>query len=135
PPIGLSASPHSREEPTMAEPLKEMFNKAAVDWLANALVAAAPDFPAAKFKRAIMADLPALELLARVERITLEMRRHLPADFRKSVKIVTRALGKPLPAGDGTDFGSFRIAPCHRFVAQAGLDHVDLALGYFAQAT
>lgn len=119
----------------MAEPLKEMFNKAAVDWLADALVSASPDFPAATFRRAIMVDLPALELLARVERITLEMRRHLPAEFKKSVKIVTRALGKPAPAGDGTDFGSFRVAPCHRFVAQAGLDHVDLALDYFVHAT
>jgi 3-methyladenine DNA glycosylase AlkC len=119
----------------MAEPLKEMFNKAAVDWLAAALLRAWPDFPAKVFTRAILADLPALELLARVERITLEMRQHLPADFRKSVKIVTRALGKPAPAGDGTDFGSFRVAPCHRFVAQAGLDHVDLSLDYFMNAT
>lgn len=119
----------------MAEPLKEMFNKAAVEWLAAALVSAWPDFPARAFTRAILADLPALELLARVERIALEMRRHLPADFRKAVKIVTRALGKPAPAGDGTDFGSFRVAPCHRFVAQAGLDHVDLALDYFMNTT
>ncbi|MBL8709915.1 MAG: DNA alkylation repair protein [Rhodospirillaceae bacterium] len=119
----------------MAEPLKEMFNKAAVDWLAGRLAAAAPDFPRAKFTRAIMADLPALELIARVERIAAEMRATLPADFRKSVKIVTRALGDPPPPGDGTDFGSFRILPCHRFVALAGLDHADHALGYFAHAT
>jgi len=119
----------------MAEPLKEMFNKAAVDWLAARLVSAWPDFPVAGFKRAILADLPALELIARVERIAGEMRATLPADFRKSVKIVTRALGDPPPPGDGTDFGSFRILPCHRFVALSGLDHADHALGYFADAT
>ena len=115
----------------MAEPLKEMFNKAAVAWLAERLVAAAPDFPAAKFTRAIVADLPTLELIARVDRIALEMRRHLPEDFRRAVKIVAKALGDPPPAGDGTDFGSFRVLPCHRFVAQAGLDHPDHALAYF----
>lgn len=119
----------------MAEPLKEMFNQAAVAWLAGRLAAVAPDFPHAKFTRAILADLPALELIARVDRIALEMRRHLPDDFRKAVKIVTKALGDPAPAGDGTDFGSFRVLPCHRFVAQAGLDHADHALAYFRDAT
>jgi 3-methyladenine DNA glycosylase AlkC len=123
------------DEVTMAEPLKEMFNKAAVDWLAGRLAAAWPDFPAAKFKRAILADLPALELIARVDRIALEMRALLPTDFRKSVRIVTKALGDPPPPGDGTDFGSFRVLPCHRFVAQAGIDHVDLSLGYFGDTT
>ncbi|WP_374373746.1 hypothetical protein [Dongia sp.] len=119
----------------MAEPLKEMFNKAAVDWLAGRLGSAWPDFPAAKFKRAILADLPALELIARVDRIALEMQATLPADFRKAVRIVTKALGAPPPAGDGTDFGSFRVLPCHRFVAQAGLDHTDHALAYFKDTT
>lgn len=119
----------------MAEPLKEMFNKAAVEWLAARLVSAWPDFPAARFKRAIMADLPALELIARVDRIANEMRATLPAEFTKSVKILVKALGDPPPPGDGTDFGSFRILPCHRFVALAGLDHADLSLGYFADTT
>ena len=119
----------------MAEPLKEMFNKAAVEWLAAAVASAAPDFPRAKFTRAIVADLPALELIARVDRIALELRRHLPADFRKAAKIILKALGDPPPAGDGTDFGSFRVLPLHRFVAQAGLDHADHALAYFRDAT
>ncbi|TDQ86399.1 3-methyladenine DNA glycosylase AlkC [Dongia mobilis] len=119
----------------MAEPLKEMFNRQAVDWLAARLAAAAPGFPRAKFVRAIVADLPALELIARVDRIAGEMRRHLPDDFRQAVKIVAAALGEPSPPGDGTDFGSFRVLPCHRFVALAGLDHPDHALAYFRDAT
>lgn len=119
----------------MAEPLKEMFDKAAVDWLAGRLAAAAPDFPRTRFTRAILADLPDLELLARVERIAQEMRRHLPADFRKAVKVVATALGEPDPPGDGTNFGLFRVLPCHRFVARAGLDHPDHALAYFRDAT
>lgn len=119
----------------MAEPLKEIFNAAAIDWLAERLGAAWPDFPAAKFKKAILADLPSLELKARIERIALEMQRQLPPDFKKSVKIVTRTLGTPPPAGDGTDFGNFRVWACHRFVSLSGLDHPDLALDYFAKAT
>ena len=83
----------------MAEALKEIFNAAAVGWLTERLSAAWPDFPAAKFKKAILADLPSLELKPRVERIALEMQRQLPPDFRKSVKIVTKALGAPPPAG------------------------------------
>lgn len=119
----------------MAEPLKEIFNAAAVDWLAGRLASAWADFPAARFKAAVLADLPALELKARVERMAVEMQRLLPADFRKSVKIVTRSLGAPPPAGDGADFGDFRVLACHRFVSLAGLDHADLALGYFAETT
>lgn len=119
----------------MAEPLKEIFNAAAVDWLAGRLQAAWADFPIARFTEAILADLATLELKARVERMAVEMQRLLPADFRKSVKIVTRALGVPPPAGDGTDFGNFRAWACHRFVSLAGLDHADLALDYFARAT
>ena len=119
----------------MAEALKEIFNAAAVGWLTERLSAAWPDFPAVKFKKAILADLPSLELKPRVERIALEMQRQLPPDFKKSVKIVTKALGAPPPAGDGTDFGNFRVWACHRFVSLAGLDHRDLALDYFAKAT
>lgn len=119
----------------MAEPLKEIFNAAAVDWLAGRLASAWADFPAARFKAAVIADLPALELKARVERMAVEMQRLLPADFRKSVKIVTRSLGAPPPAGDGADFGDFRVLACHRFVSLAGIDHADLALGYFAETT
>ncbi|MBK8160156.1 MAG: DNA alkylation repair protein [Rhodospirillaceae bacterium] len=119
----------------MAEALKEIFNAAAVSWLGERLSAAWPDFPGAKFKKAILADLPSLELKARIERIALEMQRQLPPDFRKSIKIVAKALGAPPPAGDGTDFGNFRVWACHRFVSLAGLDHPDLALDYFAKAT
>jgi 3-methyladenine DNA glycosylase AlkC len=119
----------------MAEPLKEIFNKAAVDWLADRLGNAWSDFPAKDFRRNILADLPALELKARIERIAIEMRDTLPADFRKSVKIVEKALGKPKAAGDGTDFGDFRVLACHRYVSLCGLDHADLALGYFARTT
>jgi 3-methyladenine DNA glycosylase AlkC len=119
----------------VAEPLKEIFNKAAVDWLADSLAAAWVDFPAKDFRRRILADLPDLELKARIERIALEMRDTLPADFPKSVKIVEKALGKPRPAGDGTDFGDFRVLACHRYVSLCGLDHADLALGYFARTT
>ncbi|WP_303978436.1 DNA alkylation repair protein [Dongia mobilis] len=119
----------------MAEPLKEIFNATAVGWLAERLKGAWPDFPVARFKKAILAELPDLELKARIERIALEMQRQLPPDFRKSVQIVTRALGAPPPAGDGTDFGNFRAWACHRYVSLAGLDHADLALDYFARAT
>lgn len=119
----------------MAEPLKEIFNKAAVDWLAARLAAASPAFPAAAFRRNILVDLPALELKARIERIAVEMRQMLPADFPRAVKIVEMALGKPPPAGDGSDFGDFRVLACHRFVSLAGQDHADLALGYFERTT
>jgi 3-methyladenine DNA glycosylase AlkC len=119
----------------MAEPLKEIFNEAAVVWLAERLAAAAPGFQQKAFVGNILADLHVLELKARIERIALEMQRHLPGDFRKAVKIVEKALGAPPPAGDGTDFGKFRVLPCHRFVSLAGLDHADLSLGYFARAT
>jgi 3-methyladenine DNA glycosylase AlkC len=119
----------------MAEALKEIFNAAAVGWLAERLSMAWPAFPATTFKKAILADLPSLELKARIERIALEMQRQLPPDFKKSVKIVTKALGAPPPAGDGTDFGNFRAWACHRFVSLTGLDHPDLALDYFAKST
>ncbi len=119
----------------MAEPLKEIFNKAAVDWLAACLAAASPSFPAAAFRRNVMADLPALELKAGIERIAQEMVRSLPADFARAVKIVEKALGAPPPQGDGTDFGHFRVLACHRFVSLAGLDHPERAMAYFERTT
>lgn len=119
----------------MAEPLKEIFNKAAIDWLADILATAMPDFPTKAFRRNILADLVDLELKARIERIAVEMQRSLPADFKKSVKIVEKALGAPKPMGDGTDFGNFRALACHRFVSMSGLDYPDHALNYFKRTT
>jgi hypothetical protein len=69
----------------MPDQLKDMFDRAAVDFLAGKLAAVCPSFDAAHFSKTVAADLPALELKARAARIADGIRRRMPirawADF------------------------------------------------------
>jgi len=108
----------------MPAQLKDMFDRAAVAFLARNLAAVRPSFPAARFVDEVAADLPGLELKARSARIADGIRACLPGDFPAALGAVLDSLGAEEPGG----MGSFRYMPLVNFVGRHGLDHPNESL-------
>jgi len=119
-------------------PLKDqLFNRDKVAWLGARLASAAPGFDAGDFEARVMAELPALELKARIALIARVLAEMLPGDFPRAAAIVEAALPPPLdPTLSDDDFGEFIIAPLGDFAVIAGMEaHRDRALDLLEQVT
>jgi len=115
--------------------LKDIYDRAAVRFLAARMSRVRPAFPADRFVREVVADLPALELKGRALRIAQGLRAHLPDDYAKALALVLRAAG----AADGTGgiggMSGFRFLPLLNFVGQYGLDDPDRSLEALGRLT
>jgi 3-methyladenine DNA glycosylase AlkC len=101
-------------EDGVADLLKHRYSKAYVATLAAALARAAPHFDKSGFERAVRgAGWPALELKARMRRITDTLHTFLPGDYRKQLAVLSKI---------APDFGGFEAMFFPEFVAEYGLD-------------
>ena len=94
-------------------------------------------FKAAPFVADVMAEMPALELKARINLIAEVLARYLPKEFSAAADAITTALPPPLdPTLTDDDFGHFIYAPLGVYVENHGLeDHVDRSLDLLEQIT
>ncbi|MFE9137957.1 hypothetical protein [Streptomyces sp. NPDC007355] len=100
--------------------------------------AACPDFDAASFTAQVTADLPRLELKARIARTAEGLHQHLPVTGPAALDTLLRSLpATPEAAGSETDFGLYTYAPHSAYVAAHHLhpDHVDQAFAALAAIT
>jgi len=100
--------------------LKDMFDRDAVRFVADRVAGVWAPFPTARFVREVWADLPALELKARAERIARGLREFLPPDWPLALDIVLRAAGDPDEGGGVEGFSGFRFLPFLNFVGLHG---------------
>ncbi|MBL8011572.1 MAG: DNA alkylation repair protein [Flavobacteriales bacterium] len=82
----------------MAEPLKEMFNAAYFERLANEVEIAAPKVERAALVKDLLDGNDGRELNARLRHASITLRAHLPADLRKAVSIL-RDVAPHMPRG------------------------------------
>lgn len=107
----------------MAEALKHLLGREAVDWLAGSLAAVHPVFDRAAFIAESLEGLEALELKQRAAHIAAAMKQHLPPSYPDAARIVARSLG-PVVAATGENGSSvLRYMPHDAFVARFGLSH------------
>ena len=119
----------------MADALKDMYDRAAVDFLAARIAAVQPKFPRQAFVREVAADLPPLELKARSLRIAQGLRQHLPQDYATALGIILKSLGKQQAGGEIEGMGGFRFMPLLNFVGAYGLDEPELSLDALGELT
>lgn len=99
-----------------------LFNKESVAYLAERFAHAHASFDTAGFVRDVMAKLPSLELKERIVWIAEILENYLPKDFKRTSKIILKALPEPLdPSKTDDDFGSFIFAPLGVYVVRNGL--------------
>ncbi len=105
---------------SMAEPLKEMFNRAYFERLAEEVERAAPKIKRAVLIKDLLHGNDTRELNARMRHASITLRQHLPADFRKAVGVL-REVAPRMPKG-------YTALLYPDLVGQFGHDHPALSL-------
>ncbi|SFS07079.1 hypothetical protein [Yoonia litorea] len=101
----------------------ELFNAETVTQLANHFEEAGV-FASAPFVNDVLAEMPPLELKARINLIADVLERYLPEDFEEAADAILRALPPPLdPTRSDDDFGHFIYAPLGVFVERHALEN------------
>ncbi|TXH28233.1 MAG: hypothetical protein E6Q99_02695, partial [Elusimicrobia bacterium] len=82
----------------MAEPLKEMFNRAYFERLAKEVETAMPNVKRTALVKDLLNGNEGRELNARMRHASITLRTHLTLDFRKAVKVL-KDLAPRMPKG------------------------------------
>lgn len=112
----------------MAEPLKNFFDEACIDRIADDIARAHPALSRRAFRADALRGLGGLELLARGHHLAEVLRRHLPADYEAAVGILLESLGPELEQSDSFGMAPFRYLPHVSFVARFGLEHFEASM-------
>jgi 3-methyladenine DNA glycosylase AlkC len=108
--------------------LRDVFNPAVVEQLADSIARAWPAFDRLGFVATINSQLNALSFGGRNTLIRDTLRSHLPPSFPEAVQILLEALGPEIPHCELSGFDSFTVMSQNDFVAAYGLEHLDLSL-------
>ena len=120
----------------MPEPLKNLFDEAAIRTMAHHLASSSPDFNEAGFCDFALEGLEELELKQRSERITDALERHLPDKYPHAVNLMLESLD-PYCGTSGVEHGAkvtpkgirgWPVMPMAEYVARHGQDDLDLSL-------
>lgn len=124
---------------TVKVPLKETaLNAERIARIGREVQSACPEFDADGFVQSVMADLPPLELSARIARTSEGLHAHLPATGPDALDVLLRSLPPtPEAAGVTNDFGLHIYSPHSDYVSRylRSAEHLDKALAALARMT
>lgn len=124
---------------TVRVPLKETaLNAERIARIGREVQSACPEFDADGFVQSVMAELPRLELSARIARTSEGLYAHLPVTGPAALDVLLRSLPPtPEAAGVTNDFGMHLYSPHSDYVARylRTADHLDRALAALARMT
>ncbi|MEV6536870.1 hypothetical protein AB0M86_46200 [Streptomyces sp. NPDC051639] len=124
---------------TVKVPLKETaFNAERIARIGREVHSACPEFDADSFVKSVTADLPRLELSARIARTSEGLYAHLPITGPDALDILLRSLPPtPEAAGVTNDFGLHIYSPHSDYVSRylRTAEHLDQALAALARMT
>ena len=112
----------------MAEPLRNHFGPEIARRIAAMIAKVHPAFASKDFVAQALDGYDALDLMARGRKIAHALRRHLPPDYPRAVKILVDSLGPPLAKTEGNGMAPFVYMPHVFFVAEYGLDHFEASI-------
>ncbi|UYQ60063.1 hypothetical protein [Streptomyces peucetius] len=120
-------------------PLKETaLNAERIARIGREIQAVCPEFDADSFVTSVMADLPQLELGARIARTSMGLHAHLPVTGPDAVDILLRSLPPtPEAAGVTNDFGLHLYSPHSDYVSRylRAAKYLDRSLAALARMT
>lgn len=98
-----------------------LVNREKIAYLANLIKNVDQSFPSKNFQLEILAQIPKLELKARLHLIADKIATYLPSDFKKSVTIILQSLPPVLDENNSDDdFGEFILIPFAEYIAKHG---------------
>jgi 3-methyladenine DNA glycosylase AlkC len=109
----------------MAEPLKNLFGMEIAQGIGAEILRVHPGFDTRSFCREVKQGYEPLNLMARGRHIAQALRRHLPDDYPKALRILLASLG---PRPTGGSMAVFFYMPHTQFVSEFGLDHLEASL-------
>jgi 3-methyladenine DNA glycosylase AlkC len=112
----------------MADQLKDFFDGALVGRIGDAMVRAHRSFPRDRFVAEAKRGLGNLELMDRGRHIAGALRKALPDDYPRAVKILIASLGPVGEELDGGGMAPFFYLPHVILVAEHGLDHFEASM-------
>jgi len=112
----------------MAEPLKNSFGPDIPGIVADMVLSVYPPFDKDRFLALSLSNYESLELTPRARQISNAIAETLPADRRRALDIVTRAVGPEIEEPELTGMEGFRYLPFVFFVADHGTDHFEEAM-------
>jgi 3-methyladenine DNA glycosylase AlkC len=115
--------------------LRDVFNPAVVNQLADSIGETWPDFDRAGFTQTINAQLESLSFGDRNKLIRDSLRLYLPQDILRAIEILLASQGPEIPECELTGFDRFVVMSQNDFVAKYGLDHFDLSMGALYEMT
>lgn len=122
--------------------LKNLINKEKINLVANRLKKAYGNFNHRSFLLECQKDLESKELMERITHISLVMEKYLPGPYRKNLKIILKAQGKPVSAQedpkndtamDGCD--GFISLIHTEYIARNGLDDFEVSMEHLKLLT
>ncbi|KZL05134.1 hypothetical protein PsAD2_04489 [Pseudovibrio axinellae] len=126
----------------MAEPFKEVFNRASIDGMARALARAYPAFDGAGFFREAVAGLAAMELKERSFHIARCLRRFLPENYEDALQVMVVTLAEPTPVHDeperrteNSGLAGLITMPFTDYVLLYGLEQFELSMAAMKELT
>ncbi len=111
----------------MAEPLKNHYGPQIPKRIAGMIAAAYPGFDPKAFLRDALDGYEELELMPRGRHLARVLRRHLPAAYPDAIAVLLASIDPPGQVRGG-DLGTFLYLPHTFFVAEYGLDHLEISL-------
>ncbi|MCW7538833.1 hypothetical protein OOT46_13390 [Aquabacterium sp. A7-Y] len=129
-------SPSPAPAPAPAPLLKDGFNAATVEGIADGLLSAHPAFDRAGFLAACLDGFESLSLMERVGRVARTMVDFLPPSYPEALQVLHRAMGPaPQDSGESEGIAVFRHASHLQFVAEAGLGDPQASLDALERMT
>jgi len=107
----------------MAEPLKNQFGAYVPRRIAVAVSAVHAPFASRAFLAEVLDGYESLDLMARGRRIADVLRRYLPDDYERALRILLKSIEPPLDEPSRSGMASFFYLPHVTFVARHGLGH------------
>ncbi|WEZ82858.1 DNA alkylation repair protein [Rhizobium sp. 32-5/1] len=115
----------------MAEPLKNLLHPGLVERMGDIIAAAYSGFDRARFVVIAVQDMASLELMQRAQQIRAALVETLPRGFAQAAAILKASL----PSAERPGLTGWELLPVNQFIAEKGLDHLDLSLGLLKALT
>lgn len=108
--------------------LKDFINGDLCEQIADRIAVVHPAFDRAGFLRAVIAELPSLELKQRFAWVADKLREYLPEDYPTALDILLRILDEADGRFEPIEDAGFRLLPIPTFVYRHGLGHLEASL-------
>ena len=115
--------------------VRNVFNRDTIAYIATQIHTEYPEFDRNGFIDNCLANLDELTFSQRNHLIYTHLVRYLPDDFPTAAEILICSLGDPITTEELEGYNGFYVMPFTHYIAQHGIDHLELSLKALLEMT